>query len=615
MDTPPSISLCMIVKNEEHYLPGCLSSAAPYVNEIVVVDTGSSDRTVEIAQTFGARVYHFEWINDFSAARNESLRHATGDWVLQLDADERLNLLGSPEALKEAASASGVDAYVVLIRCHHREGSHSTYSVNHNLRFFRRLPGIRYEREVHESVELFLRRAGAATANASFMIEHEGYDVSGSTLTRKLERNLAILQQYVQRSPDDPYGLYYLGNTYKAMGRDQESLQALELSLQQEGAPESLKAMTLNAMNLTYLATGDFNKTIETSEKSLQIVPNQNTARYFLGAAFFNKKQYQESLPHLLSCYQYWSRPPKEKTTSITQEYTMSERDLLKSITICLANLNHYPKAIFYAKTYLILDNEDAHIHHILGLIFTKTGDHLKALQHLDLSVQLGLNYEIAGIPIAFSYLKLGDPDRCVEHFARIRESDPGAVDESFRLLLLIVQTREAFPQLPGLLSRKKHLIQQASFEQLGQLASCLARNDQLDALKVLLESIHERPAEVESLLGGLVEYFAEQGRSHHLLPVLEDLAKRHPGQTAFLSACGHVCIKARDFFRAIEVYRRLHDLEPESPTIARTLAGLYVSVGNEAQALQIFRRNQSGTLREIARARGSSDPNIAPYC
>src|SRR6185369_12826459 len=84
---PSRVSLCMIVKNEEANLPPCLSSAADLVDEIIIADTGSTDRTREIAASFGARVVEFPWVDSFAAARNESVRHATGDWIFWLDAD------------------------------------------------------------------------------------------------------------------------------------------------------------------------------------------------------------------------------------------------------------------------------------------------------------------------------------------------------------------------------------------------------------------------------------------------------------------------------------------------------------------------------------------------
>ena len=88
---PPRVSLTMIVKNEEANLPSCLASVADLVDEIVIVDTGSTDRTKEVATSWGARVFDFAWIDDFAAARNEALRHARGDFVFWLDADDRID--------------------------------------------------------------------------------------------------------------------------------------------------------------------------------------------------------------------------------------------------------------------------------------------------------------------------------------------------------------------------------------------------------------------------------------------------------------------------------------------------------------------------------------------
>src|SRR3989344_8298667 len=90
-DQKPLLSLCMIVRDEEKDLESCLKAVKDHVDEIVIVDTGSKDKTVEIAKKFTSKVFHFEWCDDFSAARNESLKHATGDWILVLDADERIS--------------------------------------------------------------------------------------------------------------------------------------------------------------------------------------------------------------------------------------------------------------------------------------------------------------------------------------------------------------------------------------------------------------------------------------------------------------------------------------------------------------------------------------------
>ena len=105
-----NLTFCIIVKNEEKNLPRCLASVKNVVDEIVVLDTGSTDRTPEIAQEFGAKVHYFEWCNDFAAARNVSLKYVTGDWVLVLDADEYL----SPKIAPHIRQAIQSDRYILI---------------------------------------------------------------------------------------------------------------------------------------------------------------------------------------------------------------------------------------------------------------------------------------------------------------------------------------------------------------------------------------------------------------------------------------------------------------------------------------------------------------------
>ena len=112
-----TISLCMIVKNESHNLHRCLQSVQGFVNQIIVVDTGSEDNTVEIARSYGAEVHFFEWCDDFAAARNYSLSFATGDWILILDADEKL-IISDQEVISNALDSSlDMQAFALPLLC------------------------------------------------------------------------------------------------------------------------------------------------------------------------------------------------------------------------------------------------------------------------------------------------------------------------------------------------------------------------------------------------------------------------------------------------------------------------------------------------------------------
>jgi glycosyltransferase involved in cell wall biosynthesis len=110
LSSKPFLSLCMIVKNEVHNLPRCLDSVKPYVDEVIVVDTGSEDGTPNMAAAYGAKVIYFQWCDDFAVARNYAISHASGEWILMLDADEEL-VINSDNLLEEIMEQTQVIAY------------------------------------------------------------------------------------------------------------------------------------------------------------------------------------------------------------------------------------------------------------------------------------------------------------------------------------------------------------------------------------------------------------------------------------------------------------------------------------------------------------------------
>lgn len=202
----PSVSLCMIVKNEEKNLAACLKSADDFASEVIVVDTGSIDRTVEIAQSLGAKVKHFTWINDFAAARNESIREASGDWIFWLDADDRI----SPDnlnRLKQALVSGQADVYSCQIVS---QGAEARSSTDH-LRLFRNHRGLRFDYALHETIIHSAERQGVTVAWTNITIDHMGYQIGSADLQSKARRNLTIIQQQLVQESDNLHWHYHLG--------------------------------------------------------------------------------------------------------------------------------------------------------------------------------------------------------------------------------------------------------------------------------------------------------------------------------------------------------------------------------------------------------------------
>ncbi|MEQ1821353.1 MAG: glycosyltransferase [Fimbriimonadaceae bacterium] len=212
------LSACLIVKNEEKHLDRCLNSLKGVCDEIVVVDTGSTDKTVEIALRHGATIGHFEWCNDFAAARNASLELATGNWALWIDADEELTE-ESKKSFLEALSRPHFGGFYVQIVNFLDDTNELNNYVHAPVRLFRLTPEIRFEGRIHEQIlNSFEKHNLIAATLSNAKINHYGYAPSVMQEKDKLARTIEMLEREVAENPNDAFQLFNLANAY-AVGK------------------------------------------------------------------------------------------------------------------------------------------------------------------------------------------------------------------------------------------------------------------------------------------------------------------------------------------------------------------------------------------------------------
>jgi glycosyltransferase involved in cell wall biosynthesis len=342
----PAVSLCLIVKDEEKHLARCLASAAPVVDEIVVVDTGSVDRTREIAEIFGARVYDHRWGNDFAQARNQYLQHAQGHWILVLDADEVLSALDYEKIRRTVAQPPEL-AYTVVTRNYTAKANTIGWQPNQGqypaeeagngwvptwkVRLFPNDPRIRYHFPVHEFVEPSLKQIGMPCVQWEVPVHHYGKlddektkrknDIYYELGIRKLEetgndphalREMAVQagvlehfeeaidlwRRFLGLCPDVGEAYINLSTAYFGAGRYDEAAQAAHQAMAL--AP----AMTESAYNLAVIQMhrGHIEQAIALMENVVASQPDYQPARFVLTACYFgngNDTQAEQGLEHL----------------------------------------------------------------------------------------------------------------------------------------------------------------------------------------------------------------------------------------------------------------------------------------------------------------------------
>nr|WP_237179020.1 glycosyltransferase family 2 protein [Paenibacillus sp. MMS18-CY102] len=220
----------MIVKNEASCIARCLRSVVGVADEAIIVDTGSTDGTMDIARSFGARVIEAEWQNDFAAARNVGLEHAAGEWILFLDADEELSA-GAAQELRALVQDQASPGILLPIWNLLGDGE-ETATINPVLRLFRNDPRHRFEGRIHEQIAASILRAApdAQLRLGETVIRHYGYRPSTVAEKDKIERNMRLLLQAIAEEPEQPFHRFNLGVEHLRAGRPAEALASFRLA-------------------------------------------------------------------------------------------------------------------------------------------------------------------------------------------------------------------------------------------------------------------------------------------------------------------------------------------------------------------------------------------------
>src|SRR6185312_8147227 len=277
--TGQTLSLAMIVRDEEEMLPRSLAAVRDAVDEIIVVDTGSTDRTIEIAKSFGAKVIEREWTGSFSDARNASFEAATGDWVMFLDADEVL-VADDAQRLRVVLGRTWREAFYLVETNFTGELGDGTAVTHNALRVFRNRPEYRFEGRIHEQIAHRLPSGQPERIELTDVrVEHYGYLGVVRDAKDKSRRNIELLERQRAEGGDESGFLHFnLGSEYAALGENENARASFERAWQiMRGRPDlaaygyipSLVARLVRSRRVT----GDLDGAIQLADEGLRLLP------------------------------------------------------------------------------------------------------------------------------------------------------------------------------------------------------------------------------------------------------------------------------------------------------------------------------------------------------
>lgn len=240
------LSLCIITKDEEKNIARCLKSVEGLVNEIILVDTGSTDGTIEIAKTLNANVFEHRIVPfSFAKARNYALNRAFGSWILTMDADEELPQESIPK-IEKIIETDNREGYICNLFNFLPEGESGHFK---SIRLFKSNPEARYIRRCHEEISFSLYKLKYKIVESGIKIIHHGYNATKDVLNQKAKRNLELLSEMYQKNPHW-LTAYQIGQSYIALEKNIIGKQYLRIAVKDPKITPDFKREILNLITL-----------------------------------------------------------------------------------------------------------------------------------------------------------------------------------------------------------------------------------------------------------------------------------------------------------------------------------------------------------------------------
>ena len=309
MNRERTVSLCMIVKNEEKNLSRCLNSIKNLVDEIIIVDTGSQDSTVDIAKKFGAIVKHFEWVEDFSLARNYSLSFATKEWILIMDADDEFNYENIDDFINLVNNSTIHGHYFKTLNYIGEKAEIDTVT-NINIRLIRNNKNYHFEGKIHENIRGIKEKIDYKNFSIEdIVIYHYGYLKQTVVEKDKRKRNIAILEKEILSKPDKSIILFSLGNEYSAMGDYERALVYYDLAYEKVDFNMEFASKLMIRRISAFYNLKEIDLALRAIEEGIIRYPSFTDIVYLQGLIFIELRRYTLGIEKFKKCIELGEPP------------------------------------------------------------------------------------------------------------------------------------------------------------------------------------------------------------------------------------------------------------------------------------------------------------------
>lgn len=573
----PSVSACMIVKNEEKLLPQCLDSIKDVVDEIIIVDTGSTDRTVEIAKSYGAKVYHHLWQGSFSEARNYSLKYATCDWILQIDADEKLEE-GDIQLLRIALRHKEYNSIFVALLSQMPGG----ISKNYFQRIYKKGKA-HYEGIVHN--QLVCEGKSLVT---EIRFHHYGYNLDPEQMKKKQKRTEDLLKKQIAENPDFIFAWANLVRIYRCQEIWDEAIKTAEEAIKLDAKQKNPSAYQIIMCDMvySYMRKNDYDKALDVCKELLEFNPDNLDGNFYIGGIYICKKDYQNAIQYYTkytSLSEQGGQGRPDFTTLIVDTYG-SQMQAWNNIGTSYVELGQLDRAAEAFRKAISYNNKDPLYYENLARTFLKQKKYDELSKVLEEAVNMGVATAPMYYQLSDIYRSQGKVNQAIEYLMKSLDIDKSSV--KYRVCL-------------GELIMSQGRIEEA--ENLYKEAAALAPSDPeiLHGLaKANMKLLRENEAlvyidkimQVESLNTDqylhIANDWAIMEKYDKAIPFYEKYLESDPNNSSVLTNLATCYAKLGKYESAIIGYRAALAINPNDPNTMRNILALQKDISNAISSL-----------------------------